>query len=475
MGMQFLKKIKTRIALSFSLLFLAVAMPAIIYAFHQVNLFFEGLYLQQMEVAGLIANSFWQSAPNTDYDSLAARISVITASTVFFIAPGGQILSRHYEDPVADTDKVLSTSIPAGDSSRAGVAHRIVKFGGRRYLQVQTELEGGSKLLQVKSFSRVSDIMAKMRQIIFWSSFLILIALIAVAFYVSANITRPLEELTVVAQRIRSGELPSKTDIRSPDEIGDMAQALNEIIESLSISRDRLQKLESIRSEFFANVREKLEEPLTGIQSLVENAIAAARFEETVDIERLEQALAKATKIRRTIRNLVEISALEFGEISLKSERVPIKVLMQLAADEFMETISRKGLIFDFQMDTELDSAQALGDRRLLHIVLENLLANAIDFTNEGFIRLACSEDEGKIKITVEDSGPGIPLDRLDRIFERLYSIGNGEDDEHAGLGLSIAKHIMKAHGQKLEAESRLGVGSKFTFWLQMDASRQTG
>jgi len=457
------------------LLFLAVAVPAIIYAFHQVNLFFEGSYLQQMEVAGLTANSFLLSPPNTDYDSLAIRISAITSSTVFFIAPGGEILSRHYEDPVADTDQVLSASIPAGGLSEDEVAHRIVKVGGRRYLQVQTELEGGAKLLQVKSFSRVSVIMAKMRQIIFWSSFLILIALIAVAFYVSANITRPLEELTVVAQRIRSGELPPRTDISSPDEMGDMALALNEIIESLSISRERLQKLESIRSDFFANVREKLEEPLTGIQSLIENAIAAARFGETIDVERLEQALAKAIKLRRTIRNLVEISALEFGEISLKREMVPVKLLMQFAADEFMETISRKGLNFDFQMAPELESAQALGDKRLLHIVLENLIANAIDFTSEGFIRLACAEDEGKIKISVEDSGPGIPLDRLDRIFERLYRIENGDDDEHAGLGLSIAKHIMKAHGQKLEAESRLGVGSKFTFWLDMDIPRQSG
>jgi signal transduction histidine kinase len=100
--------------------------------------------------------------------------------------------------------------------------------------------------------------------------------------------------------------------------------------------------------------------------------------------------------------------------------------------------------------------------------VLRNLLNNAIDFTEKGIIKIIVADEGEKAKITVEDTGPGIPQEEVDRIFERFYRVKTGQprDDERPGLGLAMAKHIMEAHGQKLEAESTLGVGSKFSIWL---------
>jgi len=470
MELNFLKKIKTRIALSFSLLFLAVAIPAIIYAFSQVNLFFEGLYLQQMRVATLTARALFNQGAQNDFDKLVSDVSNITSSTVFLISPEGDLLARSYEDSRADTETVLSYPIPGADTMEQDVKHNLIRIGGRRFLQVQSELDGGYKLLQVKSFSRASMLMKRMREVIFWSSFLGLVALVAVAFWVSAKITRPLEELTIVAQQIRTGELPPKTNIRSPDEVGDLALALNEIIDSLSRSRERLGKLESIRSEFFANVKGRLELPLVQIQSALESYMASSRYKDSARDDRLENALSQARSLQRIIHTLIDISALEFGEANLRIEKVPIKRLLVDVTDEFVEPVTRRGLAFDLELAEGIENCDVLGDERLLRIVLESLLTNAADYTEKGSIRLACADEGGKISISVEDTGPGIPQDQLDRIFERLYKVDNDSQDEHFGLGLSIAKHIIKAHGQKLEAESRLGVGSKFSFQLDKDS-----
>jgi len=105
----FFRRIKVRIALSFSLLFLIFAVPAIIYAFNQINIFFEGNYLQQMNVAGQAVSSFYNKG--IDSDSLTAEISRITATTVFLLNKDAAILSSHYEDPIGDSSYLLSIPI----------------------------------------------------------------------------------------------------------------------------------------------------------------------------------------------------------------------------------------------------------------------------------------------------------------------------------------------------------------------------
>jgi len=471
---QFLRRIKTRIALSFSLLFLAFAVPIIIYAVNQVNIFFNGLYLEQMRAVGLAVSSVYDNRKPVDYDSLAARVSRITGSNVYLYGPAGELISKRYEGSIHDTNSILSYPIlePVPDTPPEfdKIRHRFIDVGNRRYLQVQTELPGGMMLLQVKSLRRITMIARRMGEVIVWSSFLGLIALVAVAFWVSANITRPIEELTIFAQRIRGGRLPTRTNIVSPDEVGDLADALNDIVDDLSAARERLSRLEIMRRDFFANVGGELKRPLQKIQSeLADIASNPGLVSEIRDA--LDSARIQTQRLHNIINTLIQISEIEFGEITLEIKTVSLGGLLDSIIGEYRDRIFSKELDLKVEIHSEHAATDVLGDERLLGVVLRNLLSNAVDFTQKGHIRIF-SEDEGiNLKLTVEDTGPGIPRDEIDRIFERFYRVKAEQPhgDERTGLGLAIAKHIMEAHGQRLEVESLLGVGSKFSIHLKKD------
>jgi signal transduction histidine kinase len=465
MSMQFLKRIKVRIALTFSILFLFFAIPAIFYASSQVNLFFTGMHIQQMRIAGMTASTMFDKLPESRYDSLTADISRLTLTSVFLIAPNGAISSRHYADGSADTSALLSIPILNPTSDSGVVRYKFIQLNFVRFLKLQTELPGHYKLLQVKSFTGASELIARAQQIIIWSSFLGLVALIAVAFWVSAKITQPIEELTEVAQKIRLGHLPDKTNVKSPDEVGDLADALNDIIESLSQYRARLTRLEGMRRDFFGNINEKLEHPVKMIKENLEflkrnNPSDIPEFK-----QHLDQAREQTRNLKKIIHTLIEISELEFGEMSLEIKAVPIKPLIEKVIGKYQERAVQKGLALLSELSPELEEVSVEGDFKLLRLALDHLVSNAVEFTAKGSVKISVIEEDGAIRITVEDTGDGIPADRLDRIFERFYQVE--PTPENAGLGLAIVKHILDAHERKIEVESIVGVGSKFSFWLR--------
>ncbi len=459
----FLKRIKVRIALSFSLLFLIVAIPAIIYAFNQVDLFFEGMFLQQMRVAGLTASSL--SNPEINVDSLTSSISKITSTSVYLISADGKILSHYSEEPLPDTGLMLSVPIARRPGDTLNQApHRFISIANRRYLQVQTTLPNGNMFLMVRSLGSVSMLKARMREVIVWSSFLGLVALIAVAFWVSANITKPLEKLTEQAGKIRLGGTPEKTDIKSPDEVGELADALNGIVDNLNRAKFDLTRMEKTQRDFYSQIGERLEQPLRIIRDKLSGIVESSDLIDTETGERLGMAVAQAKKVQDIIHTLIEISQLEYGETTLRPVPIRLAGLMESAVRRFEDCASRKGL--RFEMVCQPEDLSVMADEYYLEMALENLVSNAIDFTDQGFVRIKCEASETMVNIGIEDSGRGIPKDQIDKIFEHFYRVEPSDVNNRAGLGLVLAKEIVRAHGQELKVESRLGVGSHFSFCL---------
>jgi signal transduction histidine kinase len=459
----FFRRIKVRIALSFSLLFLVVAVPAIFYAFNQINVFFEGMYLQQMRVAARAINATSNSIYNID--SLSAEVSRITGTTVFLLDESSKILSSHYID--SDTSYLFSIPIPVSEAASSdNVRHQLINIGRQRFLQVQTELAGGRKLIQVKSFDKVSVLKARVREVIFWSSFLGLVALIAVAFWVSAKITKPLEILTGLAQKIRLDESPQKIEIKSPDEVGDLADALNDLIDNFNKAKIDIGKMEKAQRDFFGQMGERLEQPLLAIQGQLGKMLNAGKAGaiSTDGVEQLGAALLQARKVQETIRTLIEISQLEHGETKLEIKPINLNQLLETTLAQFRNEAQRKELCLESKY--EPGEPCVLADRNWLKVAFENLISNAVSYTETGYVKITCEEAGPMVLIKIEDSGRGIPRDQIERIFERFYRVESSDSQDKPGLGLVLTKEIIRAHGQKLEVESRLGVGSCFTFRL---------
>jgi two-component system phosphate regulon sensor histidine kinase PhoR len=228
-----------------------------------------------------------------------------------------------------------------------------------------------------------------------------------------------------------------------------------------------LRRLERVRQDFVANIGHELRTPLASIKLLAEtlgNVVhedpqAADDFLRRIDIE--------VDDLTQLVRELLELSRIESGQVELDRKPVSVPELLERAASRLRAQAERAGLTLDIQVDSSLPTAYA--DPVRIEQVLVNLLHNAIKFTPPGGqVSLSAQPDDTGVRISVQDTGVGIPPDDLPRIFERFYKVDKARSEREGGtgLGLAIAKHIVQAHGGQIWAESQPGHSATFSFTL---------
>jgi two-component system, OmpR family, phosphate regulon sensor histidine kinase PhoR len=227
-----------------------------------------------------------------------------------------------------------------------------------------------------------------------------------------------------------------------------------------------MRKLETIRSDFVANVSHELKTPLTSIKGFVETLIEGALEDKENARHFLEIIQEHTDRLNNLINDLLDLSYLESKGIELETRSFNLKDLVDKVLDGFQARIQKKSLA----VNNEIPAGVFLGaDQPKIEQVLTNLADNAVKFSqNKGSIRIYSREIDGKIKVTIEDSGPGIPAKDIPRIFERFYRVDKARSSEMGGtgLGLSIVKHIIELHRGSAGVESTQGLGSKFWFML---------
>jgi two-component system phosphate regulon sensor histidine kinase PhoR len=227
----------------------------------------------------------------------------------------------------------------------------------------------------------------------------------------------------------------------------------------------RIHQLETVRKDFVSNVSHELRTPLTSLKALTET------IHETVknDPESTQKFLLlmdqEVDNLTQLLNELIELSRLESGRVPLDRKRISPSVILK-AVDEMMRLqAERNGLTFTIHYPDEITAISA--DQERVKQVMTNLIHNAIKFTKPGgSITVSVNEQEDKVVFQIEDTGAGIEPDVLPRIFERFYKADQSRSSAGAGLGLSISRHIVEAHGGNIWAESEPGVGSKFFFSL---------
>lgn len=227
-----------------------------------------------------------------------------------------------------------------------------------------------------------------------------------------------------------------------------------------------IRKLEKMRVDFVANVSHELKTPLTSIKGFVETLLEEALTDRENSINFLRIIHEHTNRINRIINDLLELSSLESKGTYLEKEVFVLRPFIEEIIDGLKVQLKEKMLKLEFNIGTQVNIN---ADKDKLRQVFLNLLSNAIKFNKEkGFIKVY-SETEGDfIKITIEDSGIGIPEKDIPRIFERFYRVDKGRSRElgGTGLGLSIVKHIVEAHSGNVAVQSTEGLGSKFYFRL---------
>lgn len=239
-----------------------------------------------------------------------------------------------------------------------------------------------------------------------------------------------------------------------------------------------VRKLENMRREFVANVSHELRTPLTSIKGFVETLLGGALNDKSQSETFLKIMEEDANRLTRLIDGLLELSKIESKEIPLRLEKIAPGELVDQILILFKKRFAEKQLVAENRLEKNT-GLSVLADRDKLKQVLLNLTDNAVKFNREGgrIIFDALPVPGGKIKISVEDTGMGIPDKIMGRVFERFFradkarskeTLSSGETAGHGGtgLGLAIVKHIVEVHGGEVGCSSQPGKGSVFWFTL---------
>lgn len=239
---------------------------------------------------------------------------------------------------------------------------------------------------------------------------------------------------------------------------------INEAVEFLLVIKDvtELRALEEMRYQFVTNVSHELKTPLTSIQGFVETLQSGAIENKEIALKFLNIIDIEAKRLYRLIQDILLLSEIEnmeerkYPDVELQSVVSEVTMLLEGAA-------KKKGLEVVYKLEEPILLHNISRDH--LQQLLMNLVSNGIRYTDKGRIQILARQEEDTVYISVEDTGIGIPEESISHIFTRFYRVDRGRSRQNGGtgLGLSIVKHIAQLYKIKVEVESEVGIGSKFT------------
>jgi len=227
---------------------------------------------------------------------------------------------------------------------------------------------------------------------------------------------------------------------------------------------------EGYRREFTGNVSHELKTPLFTLQGYIETLINGAADDKKLRKKYLERASKGVERLIFIVKDLDMITKLEVGELSLKKEKFNIIELIKNVFELLEMKASKNDILFTFDKQYT-KSIFVKADKDRVQQVLSNLIVNSIKYGRTNGTTEISIENlvMNKILIRITDNGEGIENDKIPRLFERFYRVDNSGSREQggSGLGLSIVKHILDAHNEKIYVESQIGIGSEFSFTLE--------
>jgi len=283
------------------------------------------------------------------------------------------------------------------------------------------------------------------------------IAAVGISIFTARRITTPIQAMMRVSQHIAAGNYSERVTATTQDELGAFAQSLNQMAETLEHTEQR-------RIELIGNVAHELRTPLAGIKSTLEGLIDGVLPANPATWSDMQ---SEVTRLQRLVYDLEELSRVEAGQITLERRTVVLADLIRMATERLRSQFEDKGVALEIAVPSAV-TVQV--DTARITQVLLNLLGNALQYTpSGGAVTMKAWAVAHQVSIAIHDTGIGIAPEQLPHLFERFYRadksrarVGGG-----SGIGLTIAKHLITAHGGNIWAASPgIGQGSTFTFTL---------
>lgn len=294
------------------------------------------------------------------------------------------------------------------------------------------------------------------------AGFIAFLLAILLAVWISRSVARPLQQMATATEAIAQGNYDDQLPLTGPSEVQRVAASFNSMA-------TQVYKTQTSQRDFLANVSHDLKTPITSVrgwsQALLDGtAVTSIEQKQAANVIHNE-----ANRMTRMVDELLDLARIDSGQLELTLQPVDMAQLLNSVIDNLSPIIQEKQI----QLITDLQAGTAVnGDLDRLMQIFTNLLDNAVTYTPlNGRIQLALyTYGQNEIVVTIHDSGVGVPLDELPRVFERFYQVdksrARASEQPGFGLGLAIVKELVEAHNGRIEARSQVGQGSTFLVYL---------
>jgi len=290
-----------------------------------------------------------------------------------------------------------------------------------------------------------------------WGGLLAIAIALVLTLVLSRRISSPVRTLTVTARKLGQGDFSQRVPSKGKGEIAELAQAFNSMA-------DDLERDEKLRQNLVADTAHELRTPLSNLRGYLE-AIKDDVLKP--DAPTINSLYEEATLLTRLVDDLQELALAEASELKLVMQAEDITGVIKQAAVSFQSQAVDRGISLITDLPDKLPRCDV--DSQRIAQILHNLISNAMTHTpREGNITISAKESGNYVEVTVADTGEGIPAEELPNIFERFYRVDRSRSRRTggSGLGLTIAKRLVEAHGGQISVESEPGKGSRFIFTL---------
>ncbi len=397
----------------------------------------------------------------------AARVEEIVSG--YLRGRSGQV---HLQDAVESAGRLYGWRIvvlnrdgtPLADSHVAAARQEIGETPGSRNIPVVDEGRKVASLL-VESLPQpeegteptASRIAASLNRSLLYAGLVGGLGGIALVALVSGRMLGPVRRLSDAARRLGRGDLNQRVPSPGRDELGELGRSFNTMA-------SRLQRAEQRRRDLIADVTHELRTPLSNIQGYLE-AVKDGLIEP--DPGTIDTIAGQTSLLSRLVEDLKVLALAETGSLRLDRRHMSLLPIVHAAIESFAPRALAKDIELTIEAPSHLPAVEI--DPERLAQVTANLVENAIVQTPEGgTVRLVVEAGPTLVRVTVEDTGPGIPPDDLKRVFDRFYRVdpSRTRSTGGAGLGLTVAKQLVEAHDGAVQARSTPGIGSQFTYEL---------
>lgn len=338
----------------------------------------------------------------------------------------------------------------------------------RRWHEPDEKVAETLRLLRTQAHADAQGLVAaasRFREQFLWRSGALLAGLVVVmaatAFLLSRSVRRSTRQISRALLAVADGNFDERVEIATRDEFAEVGEGLNATVEKLG-------ELDALKAEFLSSVSHDLRTPIASIKQasqLLNDGIPSPLAEEQLEILQIIHSNAK--RLGDLINDLLDAAKLEAGRLDIQPEPTDLAETIRRLVKSVTPLATERSLRVTMKAARDLPRVHA--DPVRLEQILMNLVGNAIKFTPEGGeITLSCWADDGMVMCAVRDTGVGIPPEDLPKVFDKFHQVRatRTRTTKGTGLGLTIVRYLVEAHGGRVGVESVLGEGTTFTFAL---------